>query len=118
MKITDVNNISYDIDSENYENIFNIYLDKDNNYYFNLLKKVEIPEELDPDVFDYYQTLPIDTYPNISYQFYKSVKLWWLICAANNIDNPMKQPVAGTVLKIIKPYYVNIILTKMTENEK
>lgn len=117
MKLTNIKDLPYEIDSENYENIFNIYLDKDNNYFFNLLKKIDFPEDLDPDVFDYYETLPIDTYPNISYKFYNTVKLWWLICASNNIDNPMKQPTAGTVLKIIKPYYVNTILTKMSENE-
>lgn len=115
MKIIDITTKKDEISSENYENIFNIYTDENDFYYFNLLKKVDFPTELDPDVFDYYQTLPSDTYPNISYKAYKSVKLWWLICAANQIDNPIKQPEVGTILKIIRINTVKIILGKLSE---
>lgn len=117
MKIADIKVLSDQITSENYENIFNIYTDENGFYYYNLLKKVDFPADLSAEVYDYYETLPIDTYPNISYKFYKSVVLWWLICAANQIDNPMAQPEAGTLLKIIKPLYVKSILTKITQNE-
>lgn len=117
MKITDVKPLTVEITSENYENIFNVYTDENDFYYFNLLKKIDFPDDLDSEVYDYYQTVPIDTYPNIAYQFYKNVKLWWLICAANHIDNPMEQPKAGTLLKIIKPFYVQTILTRINFNE-
>jgi hypothetical protein len=117
MKITDIKEKAEDITSENYENIFNIYTDENEFYYYNLLKKVDFPEDLDSEVYDYYETKSIDTYPNIAFNFYKSVKLWWIICAANQIDDPTKQPTAGTLLKIIKPYYIKNILTKTTQNE-
>lgn len=113
MKITDIPNKSDIITSENYENIFNIFTDKDEFYYYNLLKKVDFPTDLDPDIYDYYKTVPSETYPNIAYKAYKNVTLWWLICAANQIDNPIKQPEAGTILKIIKTRYVKNILAKI-----
>lgn len=115
MKITDIPTKSNQITSENYENIFNIYTDENNFYYYNLLKKVDFPTELDPDVFDYYQTLPDETYPNIAYKVYKNVKLWWIVCAANQIDNPTKQPEAGTILKIIRIDTVKSVLARLTE---
>jgi len=119
MKITDIKikGVSDIITSENYENIFDIYNDENGFYYYNLLKKVDFPLDLDASVFDYYLTKPIDTYPNISYNFYGSVVLWWIIVAANNIDNPMEQPKAGTLLKIIKPIYVSSVLSRLTEND-
>lgn len=117
MKITDIKPIIVEITSENYENIFNVYTDENQFYYYNLLKKVDFPDDLDPDVYDYYQTLPIDTYPNIAYTFYKNITLWWLICATNHIDNPIKQPEAGTLLKILKPFYVKNVLSRMNQNE-
>jgi len=59
--------------------------------------------------------LPADEHPNqtiyqmtagevnrldlISYRFYKTVELWWVIAQANGIGNPRRVP-AGTVLKI------------------
>lgn len=116
MKITDIKDKTVEITSENYENIFNVYTDENAFYYYNLLKKVDFPTDLDPEVYDYYETPTVDTYPNIAYKFYNSVTLWWIICAANQIDNPMEQPAAGTLLKIIKPFYVKTILTKLGEN--
>ena len=116
MKIQDIKEKSDLITPENYENIFNIYKDEDDFYYFNLLKKVDFPEDLDAEVYDYYKTVPVDTYPYIAYNFYKNVKLWWVICAANQIDNPIAQPDAGTILKIIKPYYIKNILSKLSQN--
>lgn len=118
MKITNIKNKTVEITSENYENIFNVYTDENDFYYYNLLKKVDFPIDLDSDVYDYYQVSTIDTYPSISYKFYKSVTLWWLICAANHIDDPMALPAAGTILKIIKPFYVQTILTKLGETNE
>lgn len=117
MKISDIKNKTVEITSENYENIFNVYTDENNFYYYDLLKKVDFPVDLDSEVYDYYQVTGTETYPNLSFKFYKNVTLWWIICAANNIDNPVAQPTAGMVLKIIKPSYVKLILSKIRQNE-
>ena len=116
MKISDIKNTSVKLTSDNYENIFNIYQDESSFYYYNLLRKVDFPLDLSTTVYDVYVTQPSDTYPTISYKFYKSVVLWWVICAVNQIDNPVEQPVAGTVLKIVKPVFVSSILTKMKQS--
>jgi hypothetical protein len=115
MKITDINN-NLEITPNNYENIFNVYNDENDFYYFNLLRKVDFPEDLDPDIFDYYKAEPDDFYATIAYKFYKDIKLFWVICASNQIDDPTTAPEPGTVLKIIKPIYLRDILTKINQD--
>ena len=115
MKITDISTKKASITPQNYENIFNVYTDKDEYYYYNLLRKVDFPTDIDPTAFEYYLTLPSETYPNIAYKAYKNVTLWWIICAANNIDDPTKQPEGGTILKIINMSEVKAILARLTE---
>lgn len=117
MKLNDIKNKTIEVTSENYENIFNIYTDENDFYYFDILKKVDFPEDLDPAVYDYYMTVGDETYPYIAYKAYKNVKLWWLICAVNEIDDPTEQPRAGTLLKLIKPDYVKLVLAKINSNE-
>lgn len=114
MKITDIET-NKNISSNNYENIFNIYTDENGFYYFNILKKVDFPVDLDPNTYDLYQTIPDDFYPIIAYKFYKDISLAWVICAANQIDDPTSAPTVGTILKIIKPFYLRNILTKINQ---
>ena len=115
MKITDITTSNNDITAENYENVFNIYNDENAFYYYDLLRKVDFPTELDPNTYDLYEAKPDDFYPLISYKAYNNIKLWWVICATNQIDNPLSAPEVGTILKIIKPYYVQSVLAKISE---
>lgn len=118
IKYTDIKNPVYQITSENYENIFNIYEDKDGYYFYNILRKVGFPEDLDPDIYENYKTKPKDSYTLISWKFYNTIKLWWIICSANQIYNPLVQPTPGTILKIIKPFYVRQILSTIESEIK
>jgi hypothetical protein len=93
----------------NYENIFKVF--QDGNYYsFNILKKVNFPENLDEQYFDYIEVSAKMSWTNMSYKEYGTMFLWWLICAANKIQNPIVMPTSGTILKVIKPQYVRLIL--------
>lgn len=113
MKHNDVPNVSYKITPQNYENIFNVYQDTDGFYYYNILKTVNFPVELDSSVYQEYVTGYNDTWPIISWKFYHNVKLWWLICAANQIINPVINPTPGTVLKIINSTVARNILNNL-----
>ena len=42
----------------------------------------------------------------ISYQYYKTAELWWIICVANGIVHPLRDVVTGMVLRI--PYFSTI----------
>ncbi len=113
MKHNEVPNVSYKITPQNYENIFNIFQDEDGTYFYNLIKTVNIPEELSSSVFTFYETSTQDTWPLISWRFYKNVKLWWIICAANQIQDPTQQPIPGTKLKIINNIVVKNLLNTL-----
>jgi len=95
-----------------YENIFKV--GRNNNYYFyNILKTITFPENLNKDIF-YYETItsrrPLTT---ISYNIYGNQDLWWLIVLTNKITNPIETIAPGTALKIIKPEFVDKIITSI-----
>ena len=77
------------LSAQNIENLFNIYQRDNGQYFYNILKTVNFPDDLDPEIYDQYVTKPKDTWPLIAYNFYKDVRLWWLICAVNQIVNPV-----------------------------
>lgn len=97
-----------------YENIFKLYKTKEiNQYYYNLLQSIYLPENINDD-FVYYQLVNEKIpWTIISFNAYKTIDLWWLICLTNKVYNPVKYPDRGTLLKIIKPIYVNTILNEI-----
>ena len=103
-----------EIPENSYENIFRIYTSKyfsDKEFYFyNILNSIYIPKDVPPA---YYYTITINRllpWTAISYNEYRTMNLWWLICAVNQISNPVRYPVPGTQLKIIRPEFVRTIL--------
>lgn len=115
MKANDIPNIQYKLKFSNLENIFNVYSEADGQYYYNILKTINIPKDMDGSYFDYYVVQTNDIWPTIAYKAYKNVVLWWLVCAANQIIDPTSIPIPGTVLKIIKSQYVSEILTQINQ---
>jgi hypothetical protein len=60
--------------------------------------------------YDEYTIQDGDDWALISYQFYDTTDLWWLVCKANNIINPLDIPVPGTKIKVLSSNIKNIIL--------
>ena len=119
MKTNDIQNIQHKIENVNLENIFNVYYDSnlntnDEKYFYNLLKTINFPKDLDPMYYDNYVIKYGDMWPTIAYDFYGNVVLWWLICSANQIQDPTKNPEIGTTIKIIKIQYVPELLNKLS----
>lgn len=116
MKRNQIPDIKEKIYFQNYENFFNVYESSDNNYYYNILKKINIPEDIDTKFYYDYTVKVGDTWTLISYNQYKNVKLWWIICIANNIQNPLDLPVAGTRLKLLTPDIIQTILSEIRDS--
>lgn len=89
-----------------YENFFNVYTDNDDNYFYNLLRGINIFPAKDSSVEDEYITKFNDTWYLISYNYYKTMDLWWLVCEYNQIKDPTKLPEVGTKIKLLKSEYV------------
>ena len=110
------------ISQQRYENIFHVFetekqsTDKkyNNKYYFyNILNKVSIPSDVDPNIFQYYKIDKPYPWTTISYRIYTTQFLWWLIAISNNIRNPVIIPKTGDVIRVIKPDYVSLVLNSI-----
>jgi hypothetical protein len=99
MKQNDISELP-SLESDKYENIFNVYQTDDKFYYYNLLRKISFPTNLPNSLFESYTTKYGDTWPFISYKLYNSPNLWWVILYANSIQNPTQKILPGTTLKI------------------
>jgi len=57
-------------------------------------------------MFDYYMVQNDDWLDDISYRFYSTPFLWWVVALFNGITNPYEELEEGNVLRILK--YNNI----------
>ena len=84
---------------------------KDGDFYsYNILRTVKIPENLDPSTFTYVKIAGKMSWTALSFAEYRTIRLWWLICVANGILNPVLLPEPGTVVKIITPASVRTVI--------
>ena len=102
-----------------YENLFNMYEvineNSDAYIFYNILNKPTLPDDVDDSIFDYYLVefpIPLTT---LSYNIYNNIHLWWLIMIVNKIQNPVLNIESGSVIKIVKPEYLNEFLTSIKE---
>jgi hypothetical protein len=105
------------LEQERYENILDVYKDKDDYYFYNLIQQITLPSNLPELFFDSYTVAPNDTFPFISYKVFKTINLWWLICLANNIQNPTVQLEPGILLKIPKLSIIREILKQINSQD-
>lgn len=99
--------------AESFENIFNVHKDENGLYFYNLLQTVVFPPNLPFNLFDPYTIKYGDTWPLVAHKTLNNTNVWWVILLANNIQNPVIQPVPGTVIKIPKPEVVKQILLQI-----
>ena len=94
-----------------YENIFKMYKTEDNQYYYNISKAISLGSyEIDDTKIELIQVKKRAPWTTISFNVYKSIELWWLICIVNKIKNPVLIPAQGTYIKVVKAVYVKEIL--------
>jgi len=113
MKQNDFPDLKQLTSSYRYENFFNVYQDSDKNYFYNLLASINVFPANNTSVEDSYRTVFNDTWYLISYNYYKTMDLWWLVCEYNQIKDATKLPENGTIIKLLKPEYVSILLNKL-----
>ena len=89
------------LSKNNLANMFNV-VNIGKNSYFNLSRSINFlnTDDLLPEAYVTYEICTGDSWTNISYKFYATIELWWLICKFNNIKDPLKMPVPGEYIKI------------------
>ena len=110
--LTDIDNLYF----QNYENLFNVYKTSDGGYYYNISRTLNIPTEISKQYCQEYVTKYGDTWTGMAYALYNDVKLWWIICIANGIRNPLLFPEPGTKLFILDTSVVQNILMTIRDN--
>ena len=82
---------------------------------FNINKTISFKntDEAPETYFDSYFPRESDAWPLISYNYYGTTRLWWLICKINNIQDPSIEPYEFGEIKILKKEHVNNILNQL-----
>lgn len=97
-------------------NLYNILRDKDEDIDFmNIFRSYVVSDSNFDDrrLYNQHQVTETDWLDNISYRYYDTPALWWLIALTNNIVNPFEDPKAGDSLKILKFEYIYRILREV-----
>ena len=113
-EISDLDEIS----DYHYENIFNMFKTDDGFYGYNILKTINFPDDLQPAMFEFVKIDRKISWTYLSYLEYGTIKLWWLICLANHIQNPVEFPVEGMRIKVIKKAFVAQILQQIQSGQQ
>jgi hypothetical protein len=82
-------------------------------FYYNILKKIQIPEKIAKSKYFVYISKPNDVWTMISFKFYNRIDLWWLIAMFNGIDDTFTPLEANTELVIPTPEYVREVLSSI-----
>ena len=106
------------IDLKHLENMFVIKQDNDGVYYYDLTDTIYMnPDDLTPTSYQEYKISNGDNFYSLSYRYYNTFQLWWVIAIVNNIDNPFEiNNMIGKIIKIPVISVVNQILRVITTN--
>jgi hypothetical protein len=99
-----------------YERIFKMYQTGQSQYFYNILQAIYFPDDIDNTKVAFYPVQVNSPWTTISYNIYGSIELWWLIMLVNKSYNPIQNPLAGTVVKYIRPEYLNEILQELNNS--
>lgn len=111
-ELKDISLVDY-LDKYNFARMLDV-VQRGKNSYFNLCKTIRF-ENVDtmlPKYYSNYQVKPKDTWTNLSYKFFNTYKLWWLLCKFNNVEDPFAELVQGQIIKIPS----NEVMREIIEN--
>lgn len=101
------------ISSYQLDNIFNVYKDSNGFYFYNMFNSIHIDDDISPTLYKEHVFSEGDYWTKLANNYYGNQKLWWVILAANNINNPLDLPEPGTKLKILNDAVVSHILSQI-----
>jgi hypothetical protein len=120
MAVTALEDNFYDItgdrlSSASYLNLFNLLEDTDKTRYMNIWRSFTINEDVTQATI-FYETHEVDNddwWDNISYYYYGTPKLWWVVAMMNSVMNPFEELEVGTNIKILREEYIYQLLKEM-----
>ena len=105
-----------EITEENFANLFNVYKRGKDILTYSINKGLYFSntDNLAPGTFELYVCQERDTWSTISYQYYDTIELWWLICKINQITDPVAQsPIPGDEIKLLSKDLASGVLQEL-----
>lgn len=100
----------------NLSNIFKIFEDKNYNNVYNINDSftIVLGDTSSELLLSHYVTSNDETWQSISYRYYKTIKLWWLIAKVNDVTDAFIKPKLGDTINIVNPAFLNTISGALT----
>lgn len=99
--------------STNIANIFNVYLNDEGRYMYNILNGIHIPVELGKTLYRAVFPLQGEYLPQLSYRMYRTIDLAWLIAETNKIYNMLEPLNPSISVRILNDDIVRDILLQL-----
>lgn len=95
--------------------LFNILQDENGNKLQNVWRSYSLNDEVTGETvfYDTYEMENEEWWENISYSFYNTPNLWWVLCIMNNVENPFEEIEAGQETKILRGSYLYQLIKEM-----
>lgn len=102
------------LDNTSQLKLFNLLQDINGDILFNVFNAYQLSSEvIDSSFFEVYEIENDDWWDNISFRFYGTSYLWWVIALTNNIHNPFEEIEAGKLIYILRPQYLFQLLKEI-----
>jgi hypothetical protein len=86
------------LNSNHKENMFSVKRDDDGTIYYDLTDDIHIdPVNLEPTDYIVHEITENENFYSISYDYYNTTNLWWVVPILNNIENPFKLKVGEKI---------------------
>ena len=95
----------------------NILSDHEDEKFMNFFKSFTIVGSVKESVTFYHthNAEPSEWWDNISYKYYNTPDLWWLVCFMNETVNPYEDIDEGQQIKVLKETYLYVIFKNIGE---
>lgn len=96
-----------------------VYETSDRERFLNIFRSVtRIQGQTDYFLFEEYVTNEEDWFDLISYRFYGTPNLWWVVAVMNDVVNPFEYLDVGISIQVLKSDYLFLIYDSLHELEK
>jgi hypothetical protein len=106
------------LDITDYERIFKVHTastDGKQFYFYNILDKIEFPENIDSDILGLYTAKSKEPLTTTSYRLYDDIRSWWIIYLLNkDVLKTQFFVEGGQQLKYILPEFRSFIYSQIT----
>lgn len=108
----------FKVNANDFANFFKCYQNTDGSWKMNINRTLVIMNKdyLRPAIYTYYEVKYGDSWTLISYNYYGTIELWWVICKFNGITDPTISPVEGEKLIIPNKSIVDSIVKQLKKS--